>query len=622
MLQDLNTYVSIIDGITPYAGKIPEVVRIPACFDYEGDSNVPHITQWISASIGDSNYQDVLDAWMFSEGYMRKDNVNKEIAELRQVIVKLKGGAGSGFHGHKGRPGLEGGSLPDDISTTVLSPIAARDYISKNFSDNYVNSLLPNERGAILYYSNYGSAKINAYLRGDKTTNSDDLDTVISDLDSAFSKGELDKSITVYRGTNLLQDYKVGDTILDYGFISTTLAVDKAKSFAGWYEDRNAKIISIFRIRLDKGTKVVCPDPLVSIETDGSGLEQELVLQRQSKFRVIGISDKKINDMRYRYNVATQHNEEINYERTLRFIDLIQDYAVNKEIIVILKGGVGSGFHGHKGRPGEVGGSLPEGSSATTKVKEPSIIDVENSETRERLRVELKSYAEEFGFPADKISYVNSAGSAFTVGNNAYQCAAKFDPKTGTITCYAGTIEFDNGIMHFNKPIIAHEVMHYKFRLFEQQLHRQEAILDKATDKYNDTNPYCQDNNSASALKPEYEDQFWAYMIKEDNYAFADMRTNLLMLPVTDYGESYANVARQATYGLATSNAISENLGEIAASTIEDGYRDNYISKDWAKLYNAINQGLYLHKLIPTYPKIVLDSYEQDRISGYYDRQH
>jgi hypothetical protein len=33
--------------------------------------------------------------------------------------------------------------------------------------------------------------------------------------------------------------------------------------------------------------------------------------------------------------------------------------------VVVLKGGPGSGFHGHKGRPGEVGGSLPEGSSAS-----------------------------------------------------------------------------------------------------------------------------------------------------------------------------------------------------------------------------------------------------------------
>jgi hypothetical protein len=32
-----------------------------------------------------------------------------------------------------------------------------------------------------------------------------------------------------------------------------------------------------------------------------------------------------------------------------------------------LKGGIGSGFHGHKGRPGQVGGSSSEGSSAGVK---------------------------------------------------------------------------------------------------------------------------------------------------------------------------------------------------------------------------------------------------------------
>lgn len=33
---------------------------------------------------------------------------------------RLKGGTGSGFHGHRGRPGLEGGSLPRGTESSVI----------------------------------------------------------------------------------------------------------------------------------------------------------------------------------------------------------------------------------------------------------------------------------------------------------------------------------------------------------------------------------------------------------------------------------------------------------------------------------------------------------------------
>jgi hypothetical protein len=47
-----------------------------------------------------------------------------------------------------------------------------------------------------------------------------------------------------------------------------------------------------------------------------------------------------------------------------------QDLVAN----VVLKGGAGSGFHGHKGRPGEEGGSLPRGSSAVVILQPGSML--------------------------------------------------------------------------------------------------------------------------------------------------------------------------------------------------------------------------------------------------------
>lgn len=40
--------------------------------------------------------------------------------------IRFKGGAGSGFHGHRGRPGERGGSLPEGSSASVSSTMERR----------------------------------------------------------------------------------------------------------------------------------------------------------------------------------------------------------------------------------------------------------------------------------------------------------------------------------------------------------------------------------------------------------------------------------------------------------------------------------------------------------------
>lgn len=283
----------------------------------------------------------------------------------------------------------------------------------------------------------------------------------------------------------------------------------------------------------------------------------------------------------------------------VRKVDKSRPYA-----LVVMKGGVGSGFHGHKGRPGEVGGSLPEGSAAVVKLREPVIIGADSESTAAKMREELKRYAEELGFPADKIVYVEGTGYAFKVGDSSYESAAQFDPKTGQITLYSGSqtlAEFtdSNGVTtNFDKKIIAHEVMHSRFHEFERQLHRQEAQINKLTTGMED-NPVLDDHYD---LKPEFREQYWAVDIKQRYYQYGDMRELLYQLPVSDYGKSYVEVARKSIYGVDISRALSENLSEVAAYSSSSS---KFISKRWADLYNEINQGLYAHKLIPKYVPLV-----------------
>ncbi|MFA5035710.1 MAG: hypothetical protein WC479_00845 [Candidatus Izemoplasmatales bacterium] len=283
------------------------------------------------------------------------------------------------------------------------------------------------------------------------------------------------------------------------------------------------------------------------------------------------------------------HTDNINNDGGYKYI--------NKDLI-ILKGGAGSGHHGHKGRPGEVGGSLPKGASAAKKVREVKFLNADEvpEEHKNQIRQELEEYADELGFPRDKMVYFNYKGSAFIVGENNYETAMSYQPKTGEITVFSNSLTYDeNGIPHINKRLIAHEVMHHRFHLFEKQLHRQEALLKKLQDPW-DSDSVVLDKQGN--VRPEFISQYWAIDIKQRYYGYTELRSLLYQIPVTNYGKSYIEVARTANYGLAVSNAIGENLAEVAAY---NGDPNVFISKRWTNLYNEINQGLYEHKLIPKY---------------------
>jgi len=268
---------------------------------------------------------------------------------------------------------------------------------------------------------------------------------------------------------------------------------------------------------------------------------------------------------------------------------------------VVLKGGAGSGHHGHKGIPGHQGGSLPKGASAVVKLREPKFLNADkmSEEDKIRLQSELQKYADELGYPADKLVYFNYPGGEFIVGTDKYLLAMNYNPKTREITIYPDSLDKDeDGISHINRNLLAHEVMHDRFREFERQLHRQEATINKLVTGMED-NPVLQDDFT---LKPEFREQYWAVDIKQRYYQYQDMRELLYQLPITSYGKSYIDVARKSSYGIDTSRALSENLAEVAAF---GNSSNKFISKRWASLYNEINQGLYVRKLIPKYVPLV-----------------
>jgi hypothetical protein len=272
--------------------------------------------------------------------------------------------------------------------------------------------------------------------------------------------------------------------------------------------------------------------------------------------------------------------------------------------MVVLKGGAGSGFHGHRGRPGKQGGSLPEGTVAAKKIREPKFLNAENmsDEDKARIKTELAELADRLGFPVDKLIYSNREGDAFRVDENNYETAMSYSPKTGDITIFSSSLLIKDGVSHINEPLVAHEVMHDRFHIFEKQLHRQEALINKLASNLED-NPVLDDN---FMLRSDFAKEYWAVDIKQRYYQNANMRELLYQIPVTDYGKSYIEVARKSTYGVDTSRAISENLAEVAAYSDDPNV---FVSTRWSKLYNEINQNLYSHSLIPKYVPLVTGDY-------------
>jgi hypothetical protein len=283
-----------------------------------------------------------------------------------------------------------------------------------------------------------------------------------------------------------------------------------------------------------------------------------------------------------------------------------KDITSKELVTVVLKGGAGSGHHGHKGIPGHQGGSLPRGASAAKKTREAMILANDLPKAlQDSMKSDLTAIAEDLGFPPDRILYYNRKGKNFAVGSDKYESAAEFNGRE--IIIYSGSTSGDErfGFM-FNKNVIAHEVSHYRYNLFQKLYRRQSSLLQKELNSVADTKSIM---NAQGELTPEYKEKYWAYDIYERNFQYENDRQELWKYPVSGYGASYIDVARTSKYGVDRERAIDENLAEISSYALS--YRGQRVTKEWANLYNEINQGLYSHKLIKNYVELASSNYSK-----------
>jgi hypothetical protein len=243
-----------------------------------------------------------------------------------KLTFTYKGGAGSGHHGHAGRPGEQGGSLPDAAASNGTgyelfnvklegkgSARPAKTYrlydtrseVEEKFKRHeevFKNKLTEDEHNALYSYTeeNY----INEDLRSKDPLPEDSVKQ--RDLmDSAIAKGKMPSNATVVRVLIVEESYDlknlIGKTISDAAYLSTSL---ESELYGKLYEpladdlaEYTPPAIVTMHILVDKGARV----GLLGSIADYSS--SEVILPRNAKLSILNVYDvlnenMKIGDYR------------------------------------------------------------------------------------------------------------------------------------------------------------------------------------------------------------------------------------------------------------------------------------------------------------------------------------
>lgn len=245
------------------------------------------------------------------EKFHELDKAPKE-KEPKKVRVRItKGGPGSGFHGHAGRPGEVGGSQPAQYVRVKLS-------------------LTTGNR--IMWAKKLGD---NKYLE------------VHSDGSEWFGEGDkqhlyIVNSADVLRETPAMMN-------LTYGELEVEEPVEESK----------------FRKYQTKGRFVMEPSEnipggwMIIDNVDGFLVDFENKSKAYAALKFARKYVKRWGDIHFGSFPYAIDQPLLSLEELEEMGMDIHDLR-EKQIIVVVKGGEGSGFHGHQGRPGLVGGSTSQ----------------------------------------------------------------------------------------------------------------------------------------------------------------------------------------------------------------------------------------------------------------------
>jgi len=201
-----------------------------------------------------------------------------------ELVIRLKGGSGSGNFGHAGRPGEVGGSATDYGLVWAGKP--SRDLEQENARAMAGVVVTPKEKRALKNYKygeiDNGYLMINRGLR-EGTVPSDDVAKSIAGIDSAMNNNILNQDYVVYRGvdSSFSSHIKEGFQFTDRGYPSTSLSVNRPLNLAntfGWGPKIQG---AIFRLTIPAGSHGVFMDGIVK-----GMFEYELLLPRGGRFTI------------------------------------------------------------------------------------------------------------------------------------------------------------------------------------------------------------------------------------------------------------------------------------------------------------------------------------------------
>jgi len=197
-------------------------------------------------------------------------------------------------------PAVEYEKGPDDIdeATKFLKDNVPYDW--KRFREELGTNGYTEAIEGLDSYKTAGYSDINRLLRGknlvmqfegeeglaDIEERTDTAETSAAQIDLAFTTDTaiLKKNLVVYRGANTgsklkYDDFEPGVEFMDRGFVSTSISQSQAESFADGH--------IVFEIRVREGQRAM------NMENFGSLTEAELLLNRDSAFRVLDRYEKK-----------------------------------------------------------------------------------------------------------------------------------------------------------------------------------------------------------------------------------------------------------------------------------------------------------------------------------------
>jgi hypothetical protein len=267
---------------------------------------------------------------------------------LKEYIYK--GGAGSGFHGHKGRPGLVGGStalgvmprainglnIPDAAyaDSDMLYSFEQVELFNKLVTHSFGDGIVPRQTLENKIYGSYVISPDGEILQGKNLTESHT--EIFAYLALSKPHDFIDEEMRL-RATNILftardEDEDIELQFLKAGYIDVRSITGSsyAIKFAGEINTNSVK--KVLKL-IDTG----------KIPSNYGGTFSLYSIDKHSRA----------------VHIPAAELDSIVGFRTTETGSVYELEPILKELK--FKGGIGSGFHGHKGRLGEVGGSIARG---------------------------------------------------------------------------------------------------------------------------------------------------------------------------------------------------------------------------------------------------------------------